>query len=111
MGAAAHLDPAGVSGHQPDGRHLDLKRIGGDLDEGRLMALAGRLGAGQHLHRAILGDYDRHPLAHRSDGRLHIVGDADTAQKPARLALGPTSRKPVPVRHRQHAVHVAGEVA
>ncbi len=111
MGAAAHLDPAGVAGHQPDGRHLDLQGVGHDLDEAGLVALAGRLGAGQHLHRPVLGDGHRHPLAHRAHGGFHIVGKADAAQPPARLAFGPPGREPLPVGHGQRPVHAVGEVA
>ncbi len=87
MRAAPHLDPTGVSGHQPDRRHLHLQGVGDDLDEGRLMALARRLGAGQHLHGAILRNRDRQTLTHRANGRFHIVGDADAAKLPARLAV------------------------
>ncbi len=68
------------------------------------------MGAGQHLHRPVLGDADAHPLPGRAHGGFHVVGETDAAQLAARLALRTPGRKAVPVGHGQRPVHAAREV-
>ena len=109
--AAADRDQVGVALAQMDLLVRHAEPLGEDLREGRLVALADMLRAGDQRHRAVGLEADVDILLRRAAGALDVIGEAQPAPEPARLALPPPRVESGQVGALQRLVHRLGEGA
>jgi hypothetical protein len=81
--SAADRRNVGIARQQAHRAHVDAEPFGDELREARLVPLAGRDRAKDHIHAAVLADIDLCTLARRARIELDVVAHADAAQQPA----------------------------
>ena len=90
---------------------VHAKLVHGELYVSRLVPLARALGPHEYIHETIIGKPYLRPLAGRPAGGLKVVGHADAALHPARVAGGPALLEPGPVHLLQRRIQHLAEVA
>ena len=96
-GAAADGDGVGVALADADLVAVDAEPVGGELDIGGLVALAGGLGADIDVDEAVIGEADLRAFGRVAAGGLEVVGQADAALAcPARSRCGAAGRRSRP---------------
>ena len=94
-GAAADRDGIGVALADADLVAVDAEAVGGELDVGGLVALAGGLGADIDIDEPVIGEADFGAFARVAAGRLQIIGRGRArAACPARAASARRAGKP-----------------
>ena len=105
MGAAAGDDNISVAEDDAHRFERHHQKIGDHLGEARLMALAGGLGADDHVDM-VGADRDAGLLLWRADGGLDIIGEPAPAQQAALGGGAAAGGKAVPIGKAQSGVHV-----
>ena len=113
-GAAADRDRVGVTLLDADLLAIDAELVDHQLDVGRLVTLAGALGAHVDIDEAVIGEADLGALGIRATGRLEVIGRTNAALETTLLACRAAGREPGPIHlvHRviQNAVELAAIV-
>ena len=110
-GAAAGGHFRGIALADADALAINAEPVGGELDIGGFVPLAGGLGADIDIDVAIIGEADFRTLGRVTAGGFEVIGHADATQFAAAGGLGAAGVDAGPVRVGQGGLHHQREVA